>query len=66
MGKMESGQEKMKVGSVYEQAALVGWSRKARQSLYLDHSPQSGCGGDGNTTIVDNDSADRLVETLLA
>jgi len=64
MGKMESGQEEMKVRSVYEQAALVGWSRKARQSLYLDHGPRSGCGGDGNTTFTANHSEDLLCETL--
>jgi hypothetical protein len=65
MGKVEGGQEEMKVSSIYEQAALVGWSQKARQSLYLDHGPGSGCGGDGNTTFIDNHSADLLVETLL-
>ena len=64
MGKVESGQKEMRVSSVYEQAALAGWSRKARQSLYLDHSPRSGCGGDSNTTIIDNDSPDPLVESL--
>ncbi len=50
----------MKVRSVYKQAALVVGSRKARQSLYFDHGLRSGCGGDGNTTFVENDSADFL------
>ena len=37
---MEGGQEEeMMMESIYEHAALVGWSRKARQSLYLDHDP---------------------------
>lgn len=50
--------------SAYEQAAPADWSRKARQSLYLDHGPRSGCGGDGNTTFIDNHCADLLVEPL--